>query len=130
VTVLVSQYDRKRQAVNLRLGDQWAVLQDSNTKAVKGFSMAALRPGDVVQVRLLSRDRKSKVWTAELIAAPMVQAAVMSMELKTGKVRCCGRRASATAPSTGPPRLGGSQRFKPVICRCHRAGFGPIPPAG
>lgn len=87
VTALVSQYDKKRQAVNLRLGDQWAVLRDSNTKAVKGFSMAALRPGDVVQVRLLSRDRKSKVWTAELIAAPMVQAAVMSMELKTGKVR-------------------------------------------
>ncbi len=87
VTALVSQYDRKRQALNLRLGDQWAVLQDSNTKAVKGFSMRALRPGDVVQVRLLSRDRKSKVWTAELIAAPMVQAALMSMELKTGRVR-------------------------------------------
>ncbi len=86
VTALVSQYDKKRQAVNLRLGDQWAVLQDG-AKGVKGFSKAALRPGDLVQVRLLARDRRSKIWSAELIPAPMVQAAVVSMELKTGKVR-------------------------------------------
>jgi penicillin-binding protein 1A len=86
VTALVSQYDKKRQGVNLRLGDQWAVLREGS-KGVKGFSMKALRPGDVVQVRLLSRDRRTKVWTAELIPAPMVQAALASMELKTGKVR-------------------------------------------
>ena len=86
MTALVSPYDKKRRVVNLRLGDQGAVLPE-NTRAVKGLSMAALRPGDLVQVRLLSRDRSSKVWTAELIAAPMVQAALFSEELKTGKVR-------------------------------------------
>ena len=86
VTALVSQYVKKTRAVNLRLGDQGAVLPE-NTRAVKGLSLAALRPGDLVQVRLLSRDRRSKVWTAELIVAPMIQAALISEELKTGKVR-------------------------------------------
>ncbi len=41
----------------------------------------------MVQVRLLSRDRRTNKWTASLVPAPMVQAAVVSMELKTGKVR-------------------------------------------
>jgi penicillin-binding protein 1A len=86
VTALVSQYVKKTRVVNLRLGDQRAVLPE-NTRAVKGLSLAALRPGDLVQVRLLSRDRRSKVWTAELIVAPMIQAALISEELKTGKVR-------------------------------------------
>jgi len=40
----------------------------------------------VVQVRLVERERQGK-WTGELIAAPMVQAALVSMELKTGQVR-------------------------------------------
>ena len=44
-------------------------------------------PGDVVQVRLLERDRTKKKWQASLIQAPMVQAALFSMELTTGKVR-------------------------------------------
>ena len=86
VTALVSQYVKKTRVVNLRLGDQAAVLPE-NTRAVKGLTLAALRPGDLVQVRLLSRDRRSKVWTAELIVAPMIQAALISEELKTGKVR-------------------------------------------
>jgi penicillin-binding protein 1A len=86
VTALVASADKKGQGVNLRLGAQWAVLRETN-KPVPGFSMRSLRPGDVVQVRLLERDRKSKIWTAELIPAPMIQAALFSMELKTGKVR-------------------------------------------
>jgi penicillin-binding protein 1A len=84
VTAQVVSQDRKRQVVNLRLGDQWAVLPEG----AKGRgAAAALRPGDLVQVRLVSQDRRSKVWEAELIPAPMVQAAVVSEELKTGKVR-------------------------------------------
>ncbi|HEY9074873.1 MAG TPA: PBP1A family penicillin-binding protein, partial [Desulfobaccales bacterium] len=86
VTALVTQYDRKRRVVTLRLGDQVAVLPE-NTRAVKGLSLASLRRGDLVQVRLLDRDRRSKIWTAELIVAPMIQAALVSEELKTGKVR-------------------------------------------
>jgi penicillin-binding protein 1A len=87
VPALVASYDKKRQGLYLRLGDQWAILPDGG-KGGRG-AYGALRSGDLVQVRLLDRDRdrKSKVWTAELIQAPMVQAAVFSEELKTGKVR-------------------------------------------
>ncbi len=38
-------------------------------------------------MRLLDKDRRQNRWVAELVPAPMVQAAVVSMELKTGKVR-------------------------------------------
>jgi penicillin-binding protein 1A len=86
VTALVASSDKKRQALNLHLGGQWAFLPEKG-KGSQGPSTAGLRPGDVVQVRLLSRDRHSKIWTAELIPAPMVQGALFSMELKTGKVR-------------------------------------------
>jgi penicillin-binding protein 1A len=85
VPALVASYDKKRQGLNLRLGDQWAFLPEAG-KGGRG-AFGDLRPGDVVQVRLLSRDRRSRVWTAELIQAPMVQGAVFSEELKTGKVR-------------------------------------------
>ena len=82
VPALVTSYNKKRQGLYLHLGDQWAFLPQGARGAV-----GDLRAGDLVQVRLLSRDRKSKVWTAEIIQAPMVQGAVFSEELKTGKVR-------------------------------------------
>ncbi len=70
-----------------RLGDQWGVLKEAGgDKSRATTSVASLRPGDVVQVRLVERERQGK-WTGELIAAPMVQAALVSMELKTGQVR-------------------------------------------
>jgi penicillin-binding protein 1A len=90
VTVLiVASPDRRRTAggIYFRIGDQWGVLKETGGSKARGsISPASLRPGDVVQVRLLDRERQGK-WTGELIAAPMVQAAVVSMELKTGKVR-------------------------------------------
>ena len=74
-------------AVNFRLGDQWAVLREAG-----GAKSRATTSG-----RFSGRGRGAgapagagppeQVWTAELIAAPMVQAAVVSMELKTGQVR-------------------------------------------
>ncbi len=88
VTALVSQRDRKSQAVTIRLGDQWGVLQEPAAGQSKATSLlASLQPGDVVQVRLLSRERRTGKWTAALVPAPMVQAALVSMELHSGKVR-------------------------------------------
>jgi penicillin-binding protein 1A len=89
VTALVvnSPERRRGSGVYFRLGEQWGILKDpSKGKSRATTPVASLRPGDVVQVRLLNRERQGK-WSAELIAAPMVQAAVFSMELKTGKVR-------------------------------------------
>ncbi|MCL4501903.1 MAG: PBP1A family penicillin-binding protein, partial [Deltaproteobacteria bacterium] len=82
VPALITSYDKKHQGHYLRLGNQWAFLPQGSRGAG-----GDLRAGDLVQVRLLSRDRKSKVWTVEIIQAPMVQAALFSEELKTGKVR-------------------------------------------
>ena len=88
VTAVVTQFDRRRQAVNIRLGEYTGVLQEPATGQSRAAGLlAVLRPGDVVQVRLKDRDRRQNKWVAELIPAPMVQAAVVSMELKTGKVR-------------------------------------------
>ena len=86
VTALVASFDKKRQALYLHLGGQWASLPEKG-KGTQGPPTAGLEPGDVVQVRLLSRDRRTKIWTAALIPAPMVQGALFSMDLKTGKVR-------------------------------------------
>jgi penicillin-binding protein 1A len=89
VTALVVGAPDRRRApgVYFRLGEQWGVLRDAGgSKSRATTSVASLRPGDVVQVRLVERERQGK-WTGELIAAPMVQAALVSMELKTGQVR-------------------------------------------
>jgi penicillin-binding protein 1A len=91
VTALVVRTPDRRHrgagAVYFRLGDQWGVLRDvSGGKSRAVTHVSSLRKGDVVQVRLVNRDRQRK-WTGELIPAPMVQAALVSMELKTGKVR-------------------------------------------
>jgi len=88
VVALVSQRDRKTQTVTIRLGEIWGVLQEPAAGQSKATSLlAALQPGDVVQVRLLSKDRRTNKWTATLVPAPMVQAAVVSMELNSGRVR-------------------------------------------
>ena len=88
VTAVVSQKDRKSQAVTIRLGELWGVLQEPGAGQSKATSLlASLTPGDVVQVRLLSKDRRTGKWTAALVPAPMVQAALVSMELHSGKVR-------------------------------------------
>ena len=88
--LVVNSPDRRKGAkgVYFRLGDLWGILRDSSdSKSRATTPVASLRPGDVVQVRLLSRERPAKMWTAEMITAPMVQAALVSMELKTGQVR-------------------------------------------
>jgi len=86
--LVVPASDRRRTgAVYFRLGEQWGVLKDTGGSKSRATTMvSSLRPGDVVQVRLVERERQGK-WTGELIAAPMVQAALVSMELKTGQVR-------------------------------------------
>jgi penicillin-binding protein 1A len=88
VTVLVVKApDRRAGGVYFRVGEQWGVIRESSgAKSRATTSIASLRPGDVVQVRLVERERQGK-WTGELIAAPMVQAALVSMEFKTGQVR-------------------------------------------
>jgi penicillin-binding protein 1A len=88
VTAVVTQFDKRRQAVNIRLGEYTGVLQEpSKGQSRAAGLLASLRPGDVVQVRLLDRDRGKKKWLAALVPAPMVQGAVVSMEIHTGKVR-------------------------------------------
>jgi penicillin-binding protein 1A len=90
VTALVVNEPGRRRGAGapyFRLGNQWGVLKESSgSKSRATTSLSSLRPGDVVQVRLVGRSRQGK-WVGELIPAPMVQAALISMELKTGKVR-------------------------------------------
>ncbi len=117
VTALVASFDKKRQALYLHLGGQWASLPEKG-KGAQGPPTAGLERGDVVQVRLLGRDRRTKIWTAALIPAPMVQGALVSMELKTGKVRALigGKDFgdSAFDRATQALRQPGSA-FKPVV---------------
>jgi penicillin-binding protein 1A len=117
VTALVASFDKKRRALNLHLGDKWVVLPEKGQGGA-GPSTVGLRPGDVVQVRLLSRDRHGKIWTAELIPAPMVQGALFSMELKTGKVRVLigGKDfGDSTFDRATQARRQPGSAFKPVV---------------
>ena len=87
-TVLIAQKDRRSKDTTFRMGEYQGLIEgDAGDKSRAGSLLAALTPGDVVQVRLAKKDRRSGKWTAHLVAAPMVQAALFSMELKTGKVR-------------------------------------------
>jgi penicillin-binding protein 1A len=90
VTALVVQAAQKDQGVQIRFGNHAGVLvappaiQDSDL--LPPVRLSALRSGDVVLVRLADQDRQNR-WTATLEPAPMVQGALLSMELQTGKVR-------------------------------------------
>jgi penicillin-binding protein 1A len=86
-TVVISQRDKRRPGVNFRLGEQGGMLEEKAADQRAAALMASLQPGDVVQVRLGNRDRRTGKWSGALVPAPMVQAAVVSMELKSGKVR-------------------------------------------
>jgi penicillin-binding protein 1A len=87
-TVLISQRDRRSHALSFRMGEyQGVIVEEAGAKSRAARLMAALRPGDVVQVRLVKQDRRQGKWSATLVSAPMVQAALLSMEIKTGKVR-------------------------------------------
>ena len=85
VTALVAPGDKRRPGVMIRLGEYWGTLEEKGA-AGKGGNLAGLHPGDVVQARLGSKDRQGR-WSATLVAAPMVQGAVVSMELDSGRVR-------------------------------------------
>ena len=87
-TVLIAPRDRRSRALSFRLGEQQGVMEgEAGGQSRTAHLMAALNPGDVVQVRLVKKDRRQGKWTADLVPAPMVQAALFSLELKTGKVR-------------------------------------------
>ena len=86
--LVVGAPDRRRASgLNFRLGEQWGVLREAGgTRSRATTSMASLRPGTWCRCAWWSGSARAR-WTGELIAAPMVQAALVSMELKTGKVR-------------------------------------------
>lgn len=93
VRAVVAPADKRRGSgkaasggLTVRLGEHWGTLySDEGQKSAS--LMASLRPGDVIQVRLGQKDKRTGRWAATLVPAPMVQAALASMELKTGKVR-------------------------------------------
>jgi penicillin-binding protein 1A len=87
VTALVSAPDKRSPGVNIRLGENWGILQEAEGQGRAASLKASLKAGDVIQARILDRDRRQNRWVAALVPAPMVQAAVVSMELKSGKVR-------------------------------------------
>ena len=119
VTVLIVPGDRRGKARFFRMGEQHGVIEEAGgPKSRAARLMAALRPGDVVQVRLVKKDRRHGRWTAKLVPAPMVQAALLSMELKTGKVRVMmggkNYRDSTFNRAIQARRQPGSA-FKPII---------------
>ena len=129
VTALVSGMDKNR-TIHIKMGEYPGVLEpsDRSDKLVTG-TYAALRPGDVVKVRLLGQDRRTKLWSAGLEPAPTVQGALISMELESGKVRVLigGRdfNDSSFNRAVQARRQPGSA-FKPIIyAAAVERGYGP-----
>jgi penicillin-binding protein 1A len=132
VKALVVQGDRKSPGVPLRLGNHPGLLAapggGSSTSGRGKARESALKPGDVVQVRLMGQDRQRR-WIGSLEPTSMVQGALISMELKTGKVRTLigGRDFgdSAFNRAVQAHRQAGSA-FKPVIyAAAVEQGYGP-----
>jgi penicillin-binding protein 1A len=86
VNALVVQAERKGQPPQIRFGDNWGFMVPASASQDAHSRLASFQPGDVVRVRLVHRDRQNR-WTTTLETAPMVQGALLSMELGTGKVR-------------------------------------------
>ncbi len=47
----------------------------------------SLKPGELILVRLVSRDGKSGLWQTKLVVRPMAQSAVLCLDSDTGRVR-------------------------------------------
>lgn len=125
VNALVTHQDRKTGQVHLKLGNYAAVLVRPDGRALS----SGFRPGDVVAVRLLEEDKARKLWRAAVEPAPLVQAALLSMELETGKVRTMlgGKdfTDSTFNRATQARRQPGSA-FKPIIyAAAVERGYGP-----
>jgi len=90
-TALVVKEANKGQKVQIRFGNHHGVLVSppagGETDNLPTMRLSSLQAGDVVLVRLLDQDERQDRWTATLEPAPMVQGALLSMELETGKVR-------------------------------------------
>ncbi len=90
VSALVVQEAKKGRGVQLRFGNHVGQLiappPAPGGQKLPQASPSSLRTGDVVLVRLVDKDRQNR-WTATLEPAPMVQGALLSMELQSGKVR-------------------------------------------
>jgi len=86
VNALVVQGQKKGQGPVVRFGDNWGYMASASANQDTQERLASFKPGDVVRVRLGHHD-KQKRWTATLETAPMVQGALLSMEIGTGKVR-------------------------------------------
>jgi penicillin-binding protein 1A len=125
VTAVIAEQDRRLRLPTFRLGDQAGVLEAGEGHAATG----GLRAGDVVQVRLQRQDRRSHKWVASLEPAPMVQGALFSMELKTGKVRTLigGKNyADSTFNRAVQARRQPGSAFKPIIyAAAIEKGYGP-----
>ncbi|MFZ2088442.1 MAG: PBP1A family penicillin-binding protein [Desulfobaccales bacterium] len=128
ITALVSQVGKKGQGVQIRFGEHGGNLMPLGSEPDSQELMEELVVGDVVKVRLVKEDRP-KWWTATLEPAPMVQGAILSMEIKTGKVRTMvgGKDYSDSTynRATQAKRQPGSA-FKPIIyAAAVERGYGP-----
>jgi penicillin-binding protein 1A len=86
VNALVVQGARKGQGPVVRFGDNWGYMAAASGNQDYQERLASFHPGDVVRVRLGNHDRHKR-WTVTPQIAPMVQSALLSMELESGKVR-------------------------------------------
>ena len=130
----MTNVDRPGQAVQLRMGEYLGVLEEAQGEGTgkgrrRSGNVAGLQPGDVIQVRLLRQDRQKHRWVATMVPAPMVQGALFSMELRTGKVRVVmGGKDFADSSfnrATQARRQSGSA-FKPIIyAAAIEKGYGP-----
>ncbi|MEW6387421.1 MAG: PBP1A family penicillin-binding protein [Thermodesulfobacteriota bacterium] len=133
-TALVTGVNHRNQVAYLRVGDQMGILEDappgpgSQGKAKGKASITGLRPGDVIQVRLRQHDRQG-TWHAVLEPAPLVQGALISFDLASGKVRTLlggkNYRDSTFNRAVQARRQPGSA-FKPIIyAAAVDKGYGP-----
>jgi penicillin-binding protein 1A len=125
---LVVQGVKKGQGPVLRFGDNWGYVMTAPDDQDLQSRMAEWQPGDVVQVRLVNHDRQNR-WTVVPQTAPMVQGALLSMELESGRVRAMmgGRDFNdSTFNRAVQARRQPGSAFKPIIyAAAVDKGFGP-----
>jgi penicillin-binding protein 1A len=125
INALIVQGDKRVQGTYFRFGENWGMLAPAGDQDGRA---ASYQPGDVVQIRLIDKDRHHR-WAAVPEIAPMVQGALLSMEIDTGKVRTVmgGRdfNDSTFNRAVQAHRQPGSA-FKPIIyAAAVERGYGP-----
>lgn len=76
-----------QETLRIRVGQWSGTIARAGYRWTNKRAADLVKPGDLIEAKILARDTTAKTFTAELDQAPLIQGAVVALDNKTGEVR-------------------------------------------